>query len=584
MKKKQFARKSACAFLSLSMLASMTAACSKEEKVGSDKSTPPAQQATKAGASVYPIVDKPLTLTMWVTLRKASASMQDFNQKVCFQEMEKATGIHIEFKHPATSGLEDQFNMMVASNDLPDIIWKTPDKAIANKFLVPLNDLVEKHAPNYNKLLNKYPNFKKAMYTDESVLTGFGYCLPYLEQNLIGGPMLRRDWLERLGLKVPETIDDWEKVLTAFKEKDPNGNGIADEIPFDGSKNAAFLSLATAWGVKNDFYLEGGPQNGKVKYGPMEPGFKSFITKMNDWYQKGLINPEYPTTDQKKMDTNMTTNKTGATFGGAGAYLGTYTGMMLDSPDFLLWPTAMPKLNSSSKAYGDIARGWSLSAKDVGYITTSNKHVVETVKWFDWGYSEKGEMALNFGKEGVTYNMADKYPVFTDEIFKNPKGLSTTNALAAYAMSADEHAVMQRPEVVEQIQCSTPAQRQATKDWGKGITDSPEQNLMLPPITLKDSEMTDDTNRTNDIKKYVSTMIDNFVIGKEPLANYDNFIKQLRSMGVEESIKVRQEALERWKTRGNIPFDPKVERYKLNFKNAKLITEKGMQYLDADLK
>lgn len=541
--------------------------------------------AGQTDAGTYPIVDKPLTLTLWVDMRKASTTVQDFNEKACFKEMEKKTGIHIEFKHPPAGQVTDQFNLMVASNDYTDIIWKRPTEAIANQFIVPLNDYIDKYAPDYKKILDKYPNFKKSMYTDEGVLTGFGYVIPMLEQNIISGPMIRKDWLDKLGLKLPETIDDWEQVLTAFKERDPNGNGKADEIPYDSKKNTEIMLLSKAWGVKNDYYLEGEPQTGKVKYGPIEPAFKDFLVKMNDWYKKGLININYLTTDQKLLDANITGNKSGATYGGIGGYLGNYTGLMIKDKDFLLWPTVMPRLTANSKTYGEIARQWTQGAADVAYITTANKHVVETVRWLNWGYTEEGQMALNFGTEGQTYKMVDNKPVYTDEIMKNPKGLSITNALAKDTMVADEHATFQKPEVLEQTTCASPAQRQALRTWSVGLVDSASNtNLMLPPITLTADETSADNARMNDIKTYASEMLDKFITGKEPLENYDKFVSQLKKMGIDQSIKIRQDALERWRKRGGVEVTTKMESMKLNFKNSPLITEKGVDILDKDLK
>ena len=575
MKKEIFSRKLISLVLAGTMLVPL-ASCGKS----ADKAESNSNQTV---TNTYPVVDKPLTLTLWADMRKAQSTIQDFNEKDTFKEMEKKTGIHIEFKHPPAGQVTDQFNLMVASNDLTDIIWKRPTEGLTNGFLVPLNEYVDKYAPDYKKLMDKYPNFKKSMYTDDDKLTGFGYIIPTMEQNIINGPMIRKDWLDKLGLKMPETIDEWETVLNAFKEKDPNGNGKADEIPLDSKKNTDFMNFAKAWGVKNDYYLDGDPKTGKVKYGPAEPAFKDFLTKMNEWYKKGLINQNYLTTDQKMLDANVTGNKSGAVYGGMGAYLGNYVGLMLKDKDFNLWPAQRPKLNSNSKIYGDIERQWTQGAADVGYITTSNKHVAETVRWFNWGYTEEGIKAMNFGTEGETYKMVDNKPIYTDEIMKNPKGLSITNALAKHTMVADEHATFQRPEVLEQTTCASPAQRQALKTWAVGM-DQTGANLMLPPVSLTNDEQTEDNSRMNDIKTYTSEMLDKFITGKEPLSNWDKYISQLKSMGIDQCIKVRQDALERWRKRGGVEATTKLENMTLDFKNSPLITEKGLDILDKDLK
>lgn len=571
------------------LLVFIVTACSPGNK-NSGNNPPQTNQPTgvTAVAGKYPIVDKPLTLTMWRALSKASAVIKDFNEMAAFQEAEKATGIHIEFKHPPAGQEKDQFNLMVASNDMPDIVWagyfKSDGDALANKLIIPLNELVDKYAPNYKKVLEGYPNLRKSMYTDEGKLTGLAYAQPYLENVLTEGYMIRKDWLDKLGLAVPETIDDWEKVLTAFKEKDPNGNGKPDEIPFDAAKGKAFYGFGYAWGIKPyDYYLDGGLEKGKVKYGPIEPAFREYITKMNDWYKKGLINRDYLTSDDKMRDANMTSSRTGAFFGAMSGALGNYTGLMSKDPSFLLWPAPWAKLNSSSKIYVDYGRALSLNGGR-GYITAANKYPVETMRWFDWGYTKEGQLAFNFGKEGLTYAMKDGNPIYTDEIMKNPKGLSTNNAIAKYCLANMEGGFVQHPSYIEQIVGSTPAQRQALRVWGKGWTDSSDQNLGTPSFSLTDAEQASDSGRSTDIKTYTDEMIDKFIIGQEPIANYDRFVAQLKTMGINESLKLRQDAFERWKKRGDIPFSAKIDSAKLSYKNATLITDKGLQFLDPDLK
>ncbi len=572
------------------MLVTMFSACSQASKPAENSSSSGTQQsAPAAGANEFPIVKQPLTLTLWMRLSKSSTSMNDLNNMAAFQEMEKATGIHINFKHPPAGQEKDQFNLMIASGDLPDLIWgggysfPNDAEALANKQIIALNDLVAKYAPNYNKVLNDYPNFRKTMSTDDNNLIGIGFCQPFIEAGGIGGPDFRKDWLDKLGLKIPTTIDEWETVLTAFKEKDPNGNGKADEIPFDSSKNGAIMELAVAWGVLKDFYVEGGAQKGQIRYGPIQPAFKEFIIKMADWYKKGLINKDYLVTDDKLRTANITGNKTGSTWGNMHGNLGDWTGLMRNDPKFVLWPAPRPKLKSDGKIYANLERALSLSPYK-GYITTKNKYPVESIRWFDWGYTQAGQMAFNFGRENESYKMVDGYPKYTDLILNNPDKLSTANAIAKYSMANMEFTFVQHPAYVEQIVGSSASQRQALKTWKTGWPDSPEQNLGMPPITLTSAEEASDKSALNDIKTYTDEMLDKFITGQEPLTKYDDFVKQLKNMGVDQCIKVRQTALERWRKRCGVEYVPTLVKFVPNYKNAVLITQKGMEYIDPDLK
>ncbi|MGV2806805.1 ABC transporter substrate-binding protein, partial [Clostridium perfringens] len=70
-------------------------------------------------------------------------------------------------------------------------------------------------------------------------------------------------------------------------------------------------------------------------------------------------------------------------------------------------------------------------------ITESNKHIAETVKFFDYFYSEEGRMIMNFGKEGTSYTMVDGYPKYMDSVMNNPEGLPLAQSLKQHVLSAD---------------------------------------------------------------------------------------------------------------------------------------------------
>src|SRR5690606_27116471 len=135
----------------------------------------------------------------------------------------------------------DQFSLMFSSGDLPDIVetgWLGthvpggPDNAIKDGRILRLNELIEEHAPNLTRVLDENPEWRKMITSDEGNI----YTFPFLRGGdlllTVHGLALRQDWLDKLELDMPTTLDEWEEVLTAFKEQDPNGNGEADEIPF----------------------------------------------------------------------------------------------------------------------------------------------------------------------------------------------------------------------------------------------------------------------------------------------------------------------------------------------------------------
>ena len=98
---------------------------------------------------------------------------------------------------------------------------------------------------------------------------------------------MRKDWLDKFNLELPETIDEYYTVFKAFKTQDPNGNGKDDEIPFSpvGGNNSdtQIVLFASAWNLGCGFVN----WEGKAVYSPLEPDFKYLSKQCVNGIQKG---------------------------------------------------------------------------------------------------------------------------------------------------------------------------------------------------------------------------------------------------------------------------------------------------------
>ncbi|TDQ41071.1 extracellular solute-binding protein [Aureibacillus halotolerans] len=475
---------------------------------------------------------------------EVSANVKDLNEVAAYKQLEEKTGVTVDFQHPPVGGdYNQQFNLMMASGELPDVIernWaQVPggiNKYANEKKLVKLNDYLSDHAPNLSKVLAENPDWKKMISTDDGGI----YVFPFIrgEEKLLTffGPIIRQDWLDTLGLEKPETIDEWHHALTQIKTNDPNGNGEADEIPLLPDLNAnAFVG---AFGAASGFYQE----EGTVKYGPIEPEFKDFIELMKKWYEEGLIDPDYMATDKKLRDAKVTGNQLGSFVSYAGSGIGYYMGLMEESnPNFQLAPTVYPSLNK-----GELADFAHVAPVYDGYgaaITTSNPDIEETIEWMDYKYGEEGHMLFNFGIEGESYEIIDGYPTFTETITDNEEGLPMVQALGMYVQSSYYGPFVQDVRYIEQYMTS-PAQKEAVVIWGKGKNEKD-----LPVITPTEQESSELSSIMNDVNTYKDSMVNKFVIGEESMENYDNFVETIKSMGMTKAIEINQAALDRYEAR-----------------------------------
>jgi putative aldouronate transport system substrate-binding protein len=513
-----------------------------------------AAEPASAGAGM-PVVTEPLTLTYWADLGgNAGATMQSFNEMVCYQELEKLSGIHLEFQHPPLEAqlATEQFNLMIASGKFPDVIESNflafpggPAKAIRDNVIIRLNELIDEHAPNIKKVLADHPEWRKQIITDEGDI----YCFPFLRGDPLlmtfTGATVRKDYFDKEGIEIPTTIDEWHTALTALKGKDLNGNGNQDEWPFSswvGNVRGGFNThtFIGAWGITTGFYQD----NGVVKYGPLQPEYKEFLQTMVNWHSEGLMDPDAVAMDQKAFDAKMTNGQIAAAVMNTGSGIGRFTGLMADKPEtgFKLAGAPYPTLKAGDKP--------SLGQQDNPYpgggsaaISSTNQHVVETVKLLDYAFGPEGHMLFNFGVEGVSYNLVDGYPKYTDDIMKNPDGLPLAQSMARHHRANFSGPFVQDVRYFEQY-VALPEQQEAVKIWSE-----PTNEKMMPPVTPTQDESRRFARIMGEVNTRYDEIFSKVLTGAEPMTTWDTFVQELQQLGIEEAVAVQQAALDRFNKR-----------------------------------
>ncbi|WP_438447301.1 extracellular solute-binding protein [Gorillibacterium sp. sgz5001074] len=523
------------------------AGCSdKNEPSASPAASAPAASAGAAaspGGSTYPlksdaVVTRWLDSAQFSTQLAVKPKMEEFP---FVQELEKRTGVKEKYVLPAVNQAKEQLNIMFASGEYTDIIeWNFlgypggPEKAIKDGNILKLNDLIDKYAPNLKKYLKEHPDVDKQIKTDNGTYYGFPFIRGDDFLKTYGGPIVRKDWLDELGLPVPTTMDEWYTMLKAFKEK----KGATAPLTFVSTprlfSDLQFGAFYGAFGVKRDFYME----NNKVKFGPMEPGFKDFLSTMRKWYAEGIIDPDIATVDAKIRDANMTSGKSGATYALAGGGIGK-------------WLTAMkekdPKYNVVGAPYPVLKKGDTPKFGQKDYsapqggnfaISPKAKNPELLVKALDYGYSEEGRLFYNFGIEGVSYTMVNGYPTYSDMIKKD----YATN-LTLYTRATGGPTIQDK-RYYEQY-AALPQQQEAVKTWMKTDVDK----YQLPPISPTPEESTEFAKIINEANTLVDEFTVKVLLGTESVDSYDKFREKLKSLKIDRAVEIQQAALDRYNKR-----------------------------------
>ncbi|MBR5157220.1 MAG: extracellular solute-binding protein [Clostridia bacterium] len=521
--------------LSAAMLISSLAGCANSKETNGENT---ASAITYNGDAVYPVQCDD-TLTLWMELSTSiSTTTSDFGDTDVAKELEKETGVKIEYLHPASGMVGEQFNLLLTSNDLPDIIrynWHNYGvrKAVNENFILRLNDVIDKWAPNYKAYLNEHPEVAKQIKTDEGDICVFPFIRGDESLCLFSGPIIRKDWLDKLGLPVPETIDEWEVMLRRFKDE----LGATVPLSMGSMQYFAHGFLTGAYKVVDDYFVA---DDGTVKYGPAEPGYKEFLTRMNKWYEEGLLDKNFPSTDMKIFNGYFLNGNTGATCGYAASAMGTLLSSAKDIEGFDLVGAPYPVLNKGDRPFSS-QWDWQYTNTAAWAISTQCKNPELAARFLDYGYGEKGQITYNYGVEGKSYEMVDGKPAFTDLITDNEEA---ERMVSLYCMTSGSAPSIQWTEIVESRR---PYQQQndAVKVWQE--TDVAKHKL--PHITLSDEEREKISGVATEISTYKYESEYAFIMGERSLEEFDKYVDQLNELGLPQVLECYTAAVKRYQTR-----------------------------------
>ena len=510
MKRKQVITTLMATVLSMSMVVGMTG-CGGSQK---EKET-----ASKDGAKEFTIF--------------AFLSGTPFNSDwEVWKEVEKETGVKLEgVVSSSNSDYATAFQNMVASGDLADIIacemTNDAEKLGKDGGLIPLNDLIDKYAPHIKEALDNDPNLKYQATAEDGNI----YNVPLgKELKTTQFYWIRQDWLDKLGLEVPTTVDELHDVLLAFKNNDPNGNGQADEIPlFDRSATTQnemgeYLAL---WDSSTGFY----PREGKITYEPMTEGYKNAVKNMAQWYKEGLIDPEIFTRGMSARDTLLSNNTGGFTHDWVST--GNYNDSLgEDIPGFNMVAVApFENQNGETKErdYRYAECGWGISSQC--------EDPESVIKFMDFMFTEEGSDLMNWGIEGKTYTVDENgNKAFTDEVFNSD--LAPVEYLrslgsqyrAGYIQSADyEYATMN--------EAGSAATKLYTEheEWYK--------EPKLPELKLDIESMDEYKSIMSGIEPIVFEKLQSWILGSSSIDDeFDDFIQELKERNIDRAIEIQQEA------------------------------------------
>lgn len=394
----------------------MFVGCGKSDKKGAEGTK--VSNSSYNGKDNFKVAKKPTTLSIFFAynpaLGKAGAIGPDLP---VFKEIQKITNVKIDnIANESITDATQSMNTMLAAGDLPDVIYGNTSLLHTLKsqgVFIELDDLIDKYAPNIKKFFKDYPDAEAAskgadgkMYTVTGSMSGE----PDKELPSVGF-FVRQDWLDKLGLDQPKTWEDYKKVLYAFHEKDPNGNGKPDEVPyFTRENNKGIYALLQFWGITDGWMVD--DKTGKVEFGKVTDSYKDAIKELAQWYADGVIDPEIYTRGAQARESLL-----GSDIGGSTCDWFTTTGKIADEVS-----KKVPGMNFTVIAPPENTDGVSQSMYGIDSIHTTScgissscKDPVTAIKYLDFFLSDKGSTLSSYGREGTDYTVKDGQKVPTEK-------------------------------------------------------------------------------------------------------------------------------------------------------------------------
>jgi putative aldouronate transport system substrate-binding protein len=474
---------------------------------------------------------------------------------------EERTNVHVEWQVVPSEDAPTKINAMMAAGDVPDVFmleWGTafsPAQQLlygSQGLFIPLNDIIDEYGVEIKRMFEDYPDARSLITaTDDNI-----YTLPNLNDcyHCLGGlnrMWIYQPWLDELGLDMPQTTEEYEQVLKAFKDRDPNGNGQADEIPLMSDSESpldqyfmgSFLyNPGEPWLVLND---------GKLDVTFNKPEWREGLRYMNRLFEQGLIAKESFTQTAEQLQ--RIGNRQGDVILGASKawYWGSFLTIDQSSED-ARWNdyVTVPTLEGPD---GTRTAGWNYyGSVFAGHYVVTNacKNPEVAVMWGDGLYeleatlrsvhgtlgkdvrwAKEGEIGIN-GKQAVWKQIVTWGTEEMNNHWWGQIGIQYRSNDYRLGEAVD-------PELPT---FEKPLYEHTKEDYYPYRQDKSQQ---LPPLYMREDQAAQTGELATTINNHVNQMLARFTTGEADIddnAEWNKYVSTLDRMGLANYVQIHQDA------------------------------------------
>ena len=491
----------------------------------------------------YPMVtDGSEAVTVWVSLPPHVAPyMEDVSSSAAYRQAAEATGIEMVTTTVSVVVEQEQFQLMCASGTTGDydvivgatFAYGSADAALEDDIVMDVAPYTEEMMPDFDYFLKHDEEIRKVLTTDTGAIASIAGRGPGGRPQGFG---IRKDWLDKSGLEVPKTYDQLHDVLTVFK------NDYACPEPLlmfsTGFLDNDFLCSGMGM-TQAGYYIDGDT----VRFSYVEDQFREYATLVHQWYEEGLISPDFISNVQGmgvSYDAKMQDGTLGVFMTGADIFASSKKAEASD-PDWEVIPMAdVTPTGTETITLGRSPNTNPLSNQWSVTTGPSEEHLPYVLGFINWFFTDAGSLACNFGIEGEGFEYdAQGVPRLTELVTNNPEGYGSFVAEAVYLNW--NAPFCQDPRYYESVY-DTQAQADSSTVWNSNRNNSQQYH----------GDLTGDENSRynavfNDIYTYIANMSVSFMTGAQDIdSQWDTFVSTIEDMGIEDCIAIKQDAYDRY--------------------------------------
>lgn len=525
-------------------------------------------QSADGGKEIPVSEDNVLTIAL-----QSDAFITDYDENYLTKYLEDKLGIDIQFYllPNALDEVRTKVSLMATSKEeQPDVLLLnnslTSEMILSygnGGFFLPLNDYLSdaELMPNYNAIpAEDREILDKAQTQADGNIYSLSRFQPETWNMTSNRMFINKAWLDKLGLSVPTTTEELKEVLIAFRDGDPNGNGIQDEVGVFGfagggygeDTQTALMNAFTYW--NKNLALD---ENGEKVYAPYTTeGWKEGLLYMNDLYREGLLSEDIFTVDftQYKALLNQDTPVVGFTTAGS---LSVWTDAA-SNKNFLELEMIEPLTGPEGVCY---APYYPYNPEQILFIPAGSKHLDLVLKLADEFYDPYTSIITRYGEEGVDWTREEEVLSQNTNAYVE-EGLYDKLTLGVISKFWYENNAQTWRNINPRYYGAASANTFADLTKGKYDPESPIEldaknyrfynakhpAYPLPALHYTLDEATEIQDALVNIPTYVNQSMAEFVTGARDIeTEWDAYLQELDSMGLQQWLACAQTAYERSK-------------------------------------